>query len=615
MKNLPKLEPFLLAAYALALGYLAFQRNGTGDDGDSVQHYLFARHAFAHPANFFDHWAKPIWVMLMSLPAQGGFVAVKLANVGLLVLTYFFTWKIAERLGFRSGIWPLLLGMSAPMGVYFTLSGLTEPMFACWLAAGIFWAISGRVNLSKSIDNQIIASPRRLVGATLWLSFLPFVRSEGLVILCVFGAYLLAKKAWRLLPLMAVGHVVLAVAGWSVHRDLLWVFRKIPYRVFASGDVGYGHGAWNHFIVHFPDVCGPFLSLLTVAGLLLGAARLWRYLADNQTFGKEELWLVYGIFVGYFAAHTMFWALGIFNSFGLMRVMLGAICPLALIAGRAAEWLVERGRARGWAVAVGLFLGAGAVWNLFYERNWRDSLGLNPDQIIADVMAKKYANVLREYSLFTQTVYPTVPFQRDKFDRAQWRQLQDLFDGSPLPEKYVALWDHRFAVYDARIPLEKLDADPRFALLEKFDWNEEKNKFALYVKRREAVADSSGTLLEAVDHLFILDKKQEYSPGFRRPVSDFRPGQTIRLRCNLWADVPRPNEPNLVVEYQDKSGKQLDWKSRPLLPPDFQAGRWQPFSFEHRVETEKFPDAILKIYLWSPNEAAVFGDLLRFEIF
>ena len=168
--------PFVfICIYFAAMCALAFLTNGTGDEGDSVSHYLFAKYAFKHTANFLDHWAKPMYVLIAAPFTQLGVVGVKLMNIGLSTLSAWFSYKIAKIFALPNAVIALLFVMLAPMHIYLTLSGLTEPLFAFWLIAAVFMAVRGQVTAS-----------------VIWVSFLPFVRSEGLVILCVYFLYLLS---------------------------------------------------------------------------------------------------------------------------------------------------------------------------------------------------------------------------------------------------------------------------------------------------------------------------------------------------------------------------------------------------------------------------------------
>ena len=82
LKNISeiKLVTLIMGAWFIVLCLVAIFTNGTGDAGDSVQHYLFSKSAFKHPELFLDHWAKPIFVLLSAPFAQLGFVGMKIFN-------------------------------------------------------------------------------------------------------------------------------------------------------------------------------------------------------------------------------------------------------------------------------------------------------------------------------------------------------------------------------------------------------------------------------------------------------------------------------------------------------------------------------------------------------
>ena len=63
--------------------------DGTGGSGDSIHHYLYAKYATAHPENFFNHWAKPLYVLLACSFAQFGFVGMKIFNALVALFTIF----------------------------------------------------------------------------------------------------------------------------------------------------------------------------------------------------------------------------------------------------------------------------------------------------------------------------------------------------------------------------------------------------------------------------------------------------------------------------------------------------------------------------------------------
>lgn len=295
----------VITIYVIIAGLTILFFDGTCDAGDSIHHYQFARHAPLHPALFFDHWAKPLFVLLACPFAQFGFVGIKVFNAMVVATTLFFTFKSAEKLGVQNPILCSIILIFSPLYYSYTFSGLTEPLFALFLIFGVYMVL-----INKGLLASVI------------ISFLPFIRSEGLFFIVVFGLYFLLKKRWKYLPFLLLGHIVYSVAGYFVYYDFLWVFNKIPYARLSST---YGHGQWFHFIDQFIYVTGVPIYILFWLGVL---SFIWK---RYTTQVKYEMYiLVLGGFFAFFIAHSLFWYWGIFNSMGLKRVLI-SVMPLAVI--------------------------------------------------------------------------------------------------------------------------------------------------------------------------------------------------------------------------------------------------------------------------------------------
>lgn len=299
---LPFFSAYVLLSLAVAVIY-----DGTGDAGDSVYHYLFARYAPLHHELYFDHWAKPLFVLLASPFAQFGITGIKLFNVLCTTGSMFLTYLSARGLGWKHPLLAAVFQAAIPLGFVLSFSGLTEPLFALILAGGLFLCVV-----------------HRPLAAAILISFLPFVRSEGLIFAGVFGAYFLIAGNWKALPLLAFGHVVYSLSGWGIHGDLLWVFTKIPY---ANAGSPYGSGELFHFAKQMLYIAGVPLTVLLVIGVLSSSSRLFSFRVN-----PEVTVLIAGGFMAFFIAHSLFWYLGIFNSMGLTRVFVGVSPLIALLA-------------------------------------------------------------------------------------------------------------------------------------------------------------------------------------------------------------------------------------------------------------------------------------------
>jgi hypothetical protein len=293
---------FVFIAFGLILACLL--GDSLGEGGDSTTHYLYAKLSWENPSYFFYHWAKPLFTLLSSPFAQFGMKGMMLFNVFCSIAAAYLATLSAKKLGFNFYFLTGIVVLGMPLLLPVTLSGLTEPLSALLLIAAVY----------LYLQNKFIA-------AILLASFLPFVRSEGLIILGVFGALLLIEKRWKYLPLVLVGHILYSLAGWAYYNDFLWVFNKIPYATMSSV---YGNGNWTHFLNQLYFCVQPF----TFGMMLIACLHLPLEIIQNK--GKTnwaKLFLVYGIVFSFIAAHSAFWALGIFNSMGLNRVLV-TIFPL-----------------------------------------------------------------------------------------------------------------------------------------------------------------------------------------------------------------------------------------------------------------------------------------------
>ena len=434
----------LLAIYALTGVLTIIFFDGTGDDGDSIAHYFFARYAPVHPQLYFNHWAKPLFVIISSPFAQFGFVGMKVFNLCVSLLTFYLTYRTAQRLDIRNPLMVIVFLIFTPLYYILTFSGLTEPLFALFLIGAIYLTIQ-----------------KAFVPAALAVSLMPFVRSEGLIIIVVFVLYFIITKKWRYIPWLLAGHLIFAIAGYFVYHDFLWVFNKLPY---ANLGHKYGSGQFLHFVYQLNYVIGIPLYLLLVAGLF---SYPWRYLKKKMVVGHEEFLLVVLGFFAFLFAHSVFWYFGIFNSMGLKRVLLGVLPLICLIALRGFNFLTEE-------LSVGKEKVAAIIGNLLFISvivfpftgnpaaiNWGKDLSMTGEQKIAKGVAayikenqvKPGARLLYFYPYLSETL------NVDHFDSLRRIDLT-LASLNKLQQDDRIIWDNWFAVVEAHIGLETLIKTP-----------------------------------------------------------------------------------------------------------------------------------------------------------
>lgn len=431
-----------LALYVVFATVIILVFNGTGDSGDSVLHFLYAKAAPGRPELYFHHWAKPVFTLLASPFAQFGFVGIKIFNSLVVLLTIYLTYRTAQGLNLKRPIIAALIIVCAPLMIRHTFSGLTEPLFGLFTIWGIYLIVR-----------------ERLVFACIVISFLPFVRSEGLLIIGVVGCYLLISRNWKVIPWLLFGHAFYSLVGALVFGDLLWVFTKIPY---ASTESIYGSGSLFHFADQMPFVIGIPSSILLIVGM---AVIIWSYLRGK--FNAKLHVLILGGFLVYAISHSLFWYFGIFNSMGLNRVLLGVLPLIAIIGLIGANSLIDLGRSRKWAslsiatVLIGLILFFPVADNPSAV-HWRRDMNLSGEQKVATEISQV---VLSKYNLERRFIYTpaflSVTLNRDHFDPKEHMDLHpDVF--YYMEPGDIIIWDNWFSVVDSHIERSILDNDERF---------------------------------------------------------------------------------------------------------------------------------------------------------
>ncbi len=442
--------------YFLIMAVIAFIADGTGDEGDSIHHYLYAKTAWQYKQHFFDHWAKPVYVLIAFPFAQFGLDGVKLMNVLLNCGSLWLVYRIACALNFRWAWAPMVLLASTPMFNHLSLSGLTEPMCAFFITIGIHLLIQ-----------------KKWIIAIVVLSFLPFVRSEGLLLLGIIFVYLVILSRYQYIPLLFTGHLAYSIAGYFHNKDLFWVFNKMTYATWNSA---YGSGEWMHYINNLPVMAGVVLTILFFIGMLYGLILLIRYFR-KQTLHTEtpELFLVYGTVVFFFVAHTCFWALGIFNSGGILRVIIPVMPLMALINYRGAEYLFAFINNERWKSGLVLCFVAIAFIYPFsghiHGYRWKRDFCLKADQYAQNELAAwvkqtypDYAN----YRWYYETIHLSTVLGIDWFNQEKRRRLLDSFVKNEFQPGDFIVWDDWFGVVEAHITLESLDKDSRLEKLKTF---------------------------------------------------------------------------------------------------------------------------------------------------
>jgi hypothetical protein len=295
------------------------------DSGDGLAHYFIAKNALYHPSDLLNHWGKPVFTALSAPFAYFGFQVYVFFNILIFALTLFVGNSIFKHFEIKNplmAIFPLVLLGSLDYTANI-LGGMTEILF------GFLTLLSGLLLLQK-----------RWFWFALLISFMPFVRSEGQLLIPLGILILLYFKAWKSIPLLFVGFLFYAIIGAIALGNFWWYFTENPYQ--GAAEI-YGQGDWLHYINNWHLHLGVPALVLLVFGLL---AFVWGILRKSYTSEKQvSLFYFAAVYFGIVLVHAYLWAQGKNGALGLSRLAIHGlpglmlICILAIDATPIKRWM------------------------------------------------------------------------------------------------------------------------------------------------------------------------------------------------------------------------------------------------------------------------------------
>mgnify|MGYP007070676553 FL=1 len=440
---------FVLAGIILFLCiciFISVNTEGTVDSGDSIMHYLYAKYAFLHPSHFLNHWAKPVFVLLSVPFAQFGFTGIKIFNSLIASLIMLFTYLTAKKINIKNAYLSVIFLLAAPFNIIIIFSGLTEPLFALFLILTLYLFLDGKEKT-----------------AIIVLSFLPFVRSEGIIILGVYAFFLLLKKKYKIIPLLFTGHLLYSIIGFFYYHDFLWVFTKIPYAKLNST---YGSGNIFHFANQLFYVIGLPLYILVVLGIISSIFLFFKKPLKDIILKKSEcLTLIYLCFITYFIAHSLFWYFGIFNSMGLKRVLIGVIPLISLICLDGFNFLTQLFKNKIIKNSISFIFIFFIILFPFTKSpasfNFKKDFSLKPDQHLIVQMVNDFKLKDNDYLYYYFPAYISIVLEIDHFNPDIRKSLSELVKEQEIPTNAFIVWDNWFSVVEEGVSYDKLKNDIR----------------------------------------------------------------------------------------------------------------------------------------------------------
>ncbi|MBC7425447.1 MAG: hypothetical protein H7321_02835 [Bacteroidia bacterium] len=455
-----------LALFALIGIWLQSRGNVEGGQ-DSWNHYLIARFATKHPQLFLDQWGKPLFTLIASPFCQLGFSGLIVFNIFCTVLTGWICFLCARRLGYNNAWLAVAIATFSPVLFGNSISGLTEPLNALALSIAVLLWIYKRKNASLIL-----------------ISFLPFFRSEGFVIIGALILFLLVSKQFKRLPLLLVGSILFCIIGRIYFNNWTWIIGDNPYIRAGEQKASYQEpGRLIHYLRHSCQIWGFAGSALLFAGFTKMIVSI-REIKNSSVVKKHypetllfEIFFLCGIIVAYFAAHTFIFWKGMLGSEGLYRVMAVIVPCTSLIALKGWNYLsrktvfLSNKRLLNVLIFILLFIGA-------YRVNYYVSpLKYSTSPVKEDPGLDNYNKAeswlrqegLAEGLLIHQLPSLNVRMNKDPLDIKQTYFIWSINkEDDWTPKNAIVFWDGYFSGREGRMPLKWLQENPNYELLKLF---------------------------------------------------------------------------------------------------------------------------------------------------
>ncbi|MCA1759019.1 MAG: hypothetical protein LC658_04540, partial [Bacteroidales bacterium] len=253
-----RLYLFFTGFILIQVFFLLFSKSTLGFGGlENIFQYRNANFSFEHPELFFG--SNPFYTLFLAPFSQFGYIVAKAFNLLLAVLTLLISARIVNKLFPGSELFTLFLIAFSPVFFQLSSSCLPDVLFGFLLVSAIYLFIL-----------------KRFLFSALVISFIPFVLSQGFLILFVFAVVLILNRTYRFIPFLLAGTVLYSILGFIVFENFLWFFQIINENI--EGSRSFFQPAQN-----IPSALGIPLTVLVVAGLVYqGYETLKKFSVRNQ---------------------------------------------------------------------------------------------------------------------------------------------------------------------------------------------------------------------------------------------------------------------------------------------------------------------------------------------
>ena len=163
--------------------------------------------------------------------------------------------------------------------------------------------------------------------------------------------------------------------------------------------------------------------------------------------------------------HTAFWALGIFGSFGLIRVFVAVACVMVLVCLYGVETLgallamITPYHKAILGSLLGIVFCISAFVKSNYSYDWSYDFHLHADQICdrdATNAIKMHYPDYKQYHLFFEATYIGELLDVDIFDPGKVKNHDQLQTGQDYPSRSIIVWDDWYSDQQYQLHLQAL---------------------------------------------------------------------------------------------------------------------------------------------------------------
>jgi hypothetical protein len=459
---------------------------------DGGQHYLFARWAFDFPVYFVKVWARPLFMLVYTLPAQLGYPVAKLVTLAVCLATGWHTFRLAQELGLARAHLAIPLLWFQPSWLLLSHELMTEPLFALVLVLALRLHLAGRVRAGMLVASlMILARPEGFFLGVLWGVWILLDRREP-------------RPFWRRLPstlLLASGCALWWLAASLITGDPLFILHDWPRDWHAQSAAHGTEPIWS-YLVRLPEIVGPLFLLPFLVGLVV-------LLRRRQVLEATSAFLVL------FVLHSVFRTYGLFGAAGYPRYLVCVAPAMALITLAGWSALAERfSRPRLVGALGALVLLPSALAAFFYV----DAAVWSRDAWAVDATAARFREAPRPIARF----------------HGSQRYMYSLFDDGTPGHDLTADREHNLRVLR--------ESPPGTLVL----WDDQTGPFLNRVEARDI--EAQGYTLLRSDSYVLTGRLLKRSPG---PFFDYGYGALPRYGWS-WPGFGGPRTVRLHLLYKER---------------------------------------------------------------